>query len=101
MTTLAPSFPTPAQARRGVAYIATTGFFLSMDITLTTLLIEPIKREMGLSDIQIGLVQGTAFGIAFGLSSVPLGRLIDKGNRVRFLGVGLLFWIAAMVTTGV
>ncbi|MAM38207.1 MAG: hypothetical protein CML65_00560 [Rhodobacteraceae bacterium] len=100
MTTLAPSFPTPAQARRGVACIATAGFFLSMDITLTTLLIEPIKREMGLSDIQIGLVQGTAFGIAFGLSSVPLGRLIDKGDRVRFLGVGLLFWIAAMVTTG-
>lgn len=100
MTAPAAPFPSPGQARRGVASLAATGFFLSMDITLTTLLIEPMKLDMGLTDVQIGLVQGTAFGLAFGLSSVPLGRLIDRGNRVRLLGLGLGLWIAAMMVTG-
>lgn len=101
MSASAQSFPPATQARRGVACLAAVGFFLSMDITLTTLLIEPMKREMALSDIQIGLLQGTAFGLAFGLSSVPFGRLIDRGNRARLLGVGLLFWIGAMIITGI
>lgn len=100
MSLIAPSFPPAAQARKAVACLAAVGFFLSMDITLTTLLIEPIKRDMALSDIQIGLLQGTAFGLAFGISSVPFGRLIDRSNRVRLLGAGLVLWIGAMVITG-
>jgi MFS family permease len=79
--------------------LALTGFFMSMDITLTTLLIEPMKRDMGLTDIEIGLLQGTAFGLAFGLSSIPLGRLIDSHNRIRLLVAGLLVWMLGMAGT--
>jgi MFS family permease len=93
------AFPSPARARRAVICLALIGFSLSMDITLTTLLNEPLKREMVLSDVQIGLLQGTAFGMAFGISSIPLSRLIDRGNRMRLLGAGLLIWAAAMVGT--
>lgn len=89
-----------SRARQSVFCLASLGFFLSMDITLTTLLIEPMKRDMGLTDVEIGLLQGTIFGIAFGLSSLPLGRLIDRGNRVRLLAIGLALWIVGMIGTG-
>jgi MFS family permease len=68
-----------------------------MDITLSALLIEPMKRDLALSDVQIGLVQGTAYGVAYGLSSVPMGRLIDVGRRTRLMTAGVLVWSAALV----
>lgn len=94
-----PGYPEARRARIVMVVLALMGFFLSMDITLTTLLIEPMKRDMALSDIEIGLLQGTAFGLAFGLSSIPLGRLIDSRNRMRLLVVGLFVWMAGMAGT--
>lgn len=92
-------YPEPRRARRAIIVLSLLGFFLSMDLTLTALLIEPMKRDMLLSDVQIGLLQGTAFGLAFGLSSIPMGRLIDHRNRVRLLIVGLAIWVAALAGT--
>jgi MFS family permease len=92
-------YPATRSAAGRMAVLALLGFFLSTDISLTTMLIEPMKREMALSDIQIGLLQGTAFGLAFGLGSIPLGRLVDRFSRTRMLLLGIVAWIAAMVGT--
>lgn len=89
-----------AEARRAVACLATLAFFLSMDVSLTNLLVEPMKREMTLSDVQVGLLQGTAFGVALGIGSLPFGRLVDRARRVPLLRLALLVWIAAMAATG-
>lgn len=103
MTIAAPpvaAFPSPSQARRAMVSLALLGFFLSTDVTLTTVLIEPMKRGMALTDLQIGTVQGTAFGLAFGLCSMPMGRLIDRWSRVRLISAGLLVWMLALTATG-
>jgi MFS family permease len=96
----AASYPAPANARTAVAVLAALGFFVSTDLALTALLIEPMKQELALTDVQIGLLQGTAFGLAFGLCSIPLGRMIDRANRVRMLIAGLIVWMLAMAATG-
>ena len=93
-------FPSSRSAWHAATTFSAIGFFLSMDVSLTTLLIEPMKRELSLSDLQIGLLQGTAFGLAFGLCSLPLGRVIDRVNRCRLLAVGLAMWMAALAATG-
>ncbi|PVM84797.1 MFS transporter [Caulobacter radicis] len=90
-----------ARTRRGaLAVLVLLAFLTSMDITLTALLIEPMKRELALSDVQIGLLQGTVFGIAYGLSSLPMGWLIDRRNRMRLLVVGVVVWGVAMAGSG-
>lgn len=94
------NFPTPARARYALSALSILGFFLSMDITLTTLLIEPMKRDMSLTDLEVGLLQGTAFGLALGIASIPAGRLIDRAIRMRLLFWGLFSWIIAMIITG-
>jgi len=99
MTAAAGAFPTRQRARRAMAALALLAFFLSMDLTLTTLLIQPMKTDMMLSDIQVGLLQGTIFGIAFGVASLPMGRAIDRHNRVVILVIGLAIWIGAMACT--
>lgn len=94
------TYPSAAKARAAVIILSGLGFFVSTDLVLTALLIEPMKAELALSDIQIGMLQGTAFGLAFGICSIPLGRLIDRANRVRMLTMGLLVWMASLAVTG-
>lgn len=52
-----------------------------MDRQILSVLIEPVKREFGLSDLQIGLVTGLGFALTFSLLGVPLGRLADRRER--------------------
>lgn len=92
-------FPSPARARYALLALSILSFFLTMDITLTALLIEPMKRDMSLSDLEVGLLQGTAFGLALGIASIPSGRLIDRKVRMRLLFWGLVSWIIALIIT--
>lgn len=89
----------PTRSGAALAIIATLGFLLSTDAALIVVLIEPVKRDIALSDVQIGLVQGTAFGVSYGLASFPMGWLIDRANRVSLLSVGLVVWMAGLVLT--
>ena len=57
---------------------------------------EAAKLDLGLSDLQIGLAQGFAASIPVALLAIPLGRLVDRANRVR-----LLWGVAAVWTLGV
>lgn len=54
-------------------------------------LVEPIRREFGLTDAQIGLI-GTAFTLLYAVIGLPLGRLADKGSRKKLLSAGIAVW---------
>lgn len=96
-----PGYPKASSARWSMIAVVLLGFLLSTDLTLTTLLIEPMKREMQLTDVQIGLLQGTAFGLAFGLCSIPSGLLIDRASRKKILVSAVLIWIVSMAGTAI
>ncbi|WP_315761754.1 MFS transporter [Sphingomonas sp. Y38-1Y] len=93
-------YPSPGRALGGILFLSLLGFVLTTDITLTALLSEPMKRDLGLSDLQVALLQGTAYGLALGFASLPAGRLIDRSSRRRLLGFGLVAWAAALVAIG-
>lgn len=52
-----------------------------MDRQILAVLIQPVKNEFGLSDLQVGLITGLGFSLTFALIGVPLGRLADRGTR--------------------
>jgi sugar phosphate permease len=52
-----------------------------VDRQILSLLVAPMKRDLGLSDTRIGLLQGIAFALFYGLMGLPLGRLADTRNR--------------------
>jgi predicted MFS family arabinose efflux permease len=54
---------------------------LILDKIVFTILLEPIKAEFALSDLQLGLLQGSVYAVCFGLASLPLGLLADRLNR--------------------
>jgi MFS family permease len=71
-----------------VVSLATTLNFL--DGTIFTMMIEQIKRDLGLTDIQLGLLLGPASVIFYLFVGVPLARLADIYPRKVVLAIGMI-----------
>jgi MFS family permease len=54
----------------------------------------PIKHDLGLSDTQFGLLNGTAFVALYCLCGIPIGWLADRTDRRAVIALGLLVWSA-------
>lgn len=63
-----------------------------VDRLILALLIEPIKSDLGISDVQVGLLIGTSFAVVFSIAGLPLARLADTGNRMLLIFVGATAW---------
>ena len=74
--------------------------FSMLDRTILTLLIEPIQNDLGISDVQFGLLHGLTFAIFYLLAGLPLGWLADRGPRVAVVAAGVMMWSAATVASG-
>lgn len=88
-----------------------------IDRQILAILLEPIKRDFGLSDAMLGLLAGPAFALFYATMGVPIAILADSRNRAHIIGAALLcfslatsacglvtqFWqlVAARVLTGV
>lgn len=64
------------------------------------LLMAPVQRDLGLSDTQLGLLQGAAFTLFYAVAGLPIARLLDGGNRVRIAAACVLVWSLATMLCG-
>lgn len=64
------------------------------------LLVEPLKRDLGVSDVQLGLLFGSAFAIFYGAITIPLARLADRGNRLQLIFFAVILWSACTILSG-
>lgn len=63
-----------------------------VDRLIVSLLVEPIKNELSLSDTQIGVIVGLSFALFYSLMGIPIARIADGGNRKRVLVVSAALW---------
>ena len=63
-----------------------------IDRQILSLLIQPIKEDLGVSDTQIGLLAGLAFAIFYSFIGIPIAKLADTKNRVSIISVGVALW---------
>jgi MFS family permease len=78
-----------------VAYI-----FSFIDRTILTLLVQPIRADLGISDTQISLLHGFAFAIFYTLLGIPIATLADRKNRRNIIAIGVAFWSLATAACG-
>jgi MFS family permease len=71
-----------------------------LDRQIVSILAEPIKNDLGITDTQLGLLTGLAFGIIYCGFGLPLARLADKANRVWIISGSLALWSACTVLCG-
>ena len=63
-----------------------------LDRLILTLIVQPLKADLGISDTEFGLLQGPAFALFYATMGLPLGWLADRVHRVRLMAVAILFW---------
>lgn len=67
--------------------------FSAIDARILTLMVGPIQADLGLTDFQMGLLQGFAFSILYSIAALPIGRYVDRTKRRSTLVVwGVMFW---------
>jgi MFS family permease len=54
--------------------------------------VEPIRRDLGISDTQMSLLMGLAFALFYTLLGVPIGRLADRYSRRGIIAIGIALW---------
>lgn len=94
-------FPSRRRAWSVTVLLTFAFVFSFIDRQILNLLVGPIQADLGLTDIQISLLQGFAFVSTYVVLSIPIGRLVDTRSRIPILAGGIAFWSLATMTCGV
>lgn len=87
-----PQWPRPAVAWFGVGVLVLAFVFSIADRIIISLLVDPIKADLGLSDTQMGFMMGLAFAVFYAVMGLPIGRLADRYSRRTIIGFGIFLW---------
>lgn len=60
--------------------------------TILSLLVDPVKADLGVSDTAISLLHGFSFALIFAVIGLPIALLADKGNRRNIIALSILVW---------
>jgi len=96
----AADWPNPAYAWYVVALLVVAYAFAVVDRIAIGLLVGPMKADLGISDTEMGLLQGFAFAVFYTFFGFPMGVLVDRWKRARLLALGVAFWSSATVACG-
>ena len=94
------NWPGARVAWAGVAMLMVANVLSLADRQVLSLLVEPIRGSLGLSDLQIAVLQGPAFMVSYTLLGFPFGWLVDRTHRIRLLAAGLALWSVACAACG-
>jgi MFS family permease len=83
-----------------VFVLCVCGVAAYIDRQIINLLVEDIKADLILTDVQISLLQGLAFALFYAAVAIPLGRLADSTNRRILIGVAIVLWTLAAIACG-
>ena len=86
--------------RRFVAVLFLVCFFNLADRTIFSVLAPLIRVDLGLSDTQIGLLQGLSFALLYGGLGIPIGRLAERYSRIGIIAFATAFWSIATTMSG-
>ncbi|MDU6750374.1 MAG: MFS transporter, partial [Bradyrhizobium sp.] len=65
------------------------------DRAILSAVVEPIRHELGVSDLQIGMLQGLAFAVMYSLTGIPIGYLAERRSRIGILTVCIMVFSVA------
>ena len=80
--------------------LTATYTFSFVDRQIINLLVDPIRADLSLSDSEVSFLQGLAFVMPYVLLSIPIGRIVDRANRIRVLIIGILVWTVSCISCG-
>jgi MFS family permease len=83
-------------------FVITLLFVLSfIDRLMITMLVNPIKADLGLTDVQMGIILGPAFAVSYAVFAVPMGWAADRISARWALFAGAVCWSISAAGLGV
>src|ERR1700738_494887 len=75
-----------------VAVLTLVYVFSFIDRQILTMLVRPIRRDLGISDTQMSVLMGFSFALFYTFFGMILGRLADTRSRRGIIAIGLAAW---------
>ena len=94
------SYPHARYAWYVVAVLAVANTSAFIDRQILGLLVGPIRRDLGITDSQMGVLYGLAFAVLYTLLGIPVARAADRGSRRAIIGIGIAAWSAMTILCG-
>jgi len=89
-----------SRAWKAVAVLSVFYAIAMLDRVILSMMIGPIKADLGINDFQVGLLIGLSFALTYVISGVPFGLLADRFPRKWIILAGLLIWSVATIGCG-
>lgn len=83
-----------------LALLSLTYVLNFIDRQILAMLIEPIKKEFGVSDTAMGFLSGFAFVFFYTIAGIPVARWADRGSRKAIITAALVIWSAMTAACG-
>jgi MFS family permease len=90
----------PAYANYELALLFVAYVINFVDRQIVSILAEPIKQALGVSDSWIGFLGGPAFAIFYATLGIPIARLADVWVRRSVIAIGLALWSGMTAVSG-
>ena len=95
-----PAPVSPGRARAGLAILSVVYAVNLLDRQILSMLLVPIKQDLGISDTALGFLTGTSFALFYATAGIPIARWADRGTRTHVIAMGLALWSAATAASG-
>ncbi len=93
-------YPSRFAANYALAILLLAYIFSFIDRQVLSLLVEPMKADLGISDFAVSLLQGVAFALFYTLMGIPIARLADTKRRTLIISIGIALWSAMTCLCG-
>lgn len=71
-----------------------------VDRQILSLLVIPIRRDLGITDTQMSVLMGLSFALFQAVMGVPIGRVADRRSRRTIIGLGVAAWSLMTMVSG-
>ena len=96
----ASGYPRRPYAWSVVAILIATAVLSFTDRQVLSLLVDPIRADLSISDTQMSLLLGVAFALVYGTAGIPLGYLADRVSRRNLIFAGVVVWSLGTMACG-
>jgi MFS family permease len=91
---------TPRYANYVLGLLFVVYVFNFIDRQILSILLDPIKADLGVSDTAMGFLTGLAFALFYTIAGIPIARWADSGTRRSIIAMGLFVWSAMTACSG-
>ncbi|KQN81257.1 spinster family MFS transporter [Sphingomonas sp. Leaf62] len=74
--------------------------FNFLDRQILAILAQPVQRDLGLDDGQMGMLGGLAFAVLYSTLAIPLALIADRTSRTWVITISLAVWSAFTALCG-